>query len=54
MVERLFYRQKVAGSSPVGTMNEGVAQREELQASNLKVVGSSPTILVWGLGVLTF
>ena len=48
MIERLFYTQKVAGSTPVGTIDEGVAQRSELQASNLKVVGLSPTILVLG------
>ncbi len=52
MVEHLFYTQVVAGSTPVGTMNEGVAQMEEHQASTLKVVGSSPTILARGLGVM--
>ncbi len=47
MVERLPYKQDVAGSIPVRTTNLGsVAQRIERRASDADVVGSSPTTLV--------
>ncbi len=47
MVERLPYKQDVAGSNPARTTNLGsVAQWIEHRASDADVVGSSPTTLI--------